>query len=250
MKKNGLLVVIALNLLALAALAFVYPQPMLSPGPLLASHTSLNTDCFACHAPGRGIAAQRCIACHALADIGLRTTTGTGIIRARLRPPFHQSLVAQNCSACHSDHAGEKVSQANQKAFSHALLQPVARERCDNCHQGPVDTIHRQISGNCQQCHLSTGWKPASFAHDRFFALDSDHAAACVTCHADNDYKRYTCYGCHEHQPEKMRAKHLREGIRNIDNCVACHHSARKGHGEGRREEHEAEGSHKDRQKD
>ena len=65
MKKNGLLVVIALNLLALAALAFVYPQPMLSPGPLLASHTSLNTDCFACHAPGRGIAAQRCIACHA-----------------------------------------------------------------------------------------------------------------------------------------------------------------------------------------
>ena len=55
MKKPPiLLIVIALNLLVLVALAFVYPHLMVSPGPLVKGHAELATDCFACHAAWRG----------------------------------------------------------------------------------------------------------------------------------------------------------------------------------------------------
>ena len=54
-----LLIVIAANLVVLVALAFVYPHLMVSPGPLTRGHAELATDCFACHAPWRGAAAQR-----------------------------------------------------------------------------------------------------------------------------------------------------------------------------------------------
>jgi len=47
-----------------------------------------------------------------------------------------------------------------------------------------------------------------------------------VTCHTGNDFKRYTCYGCHEHTPANVRAEHEKEGIRDFENCVECHRSA------------------------
>ncbi|WP_155942417.1 hypothetical protein [Rhodomicrobium vannielii] len=62
-----------------------------------------------------------------------------------------------------------------------------------------------------------------------FAERHGNHNPACVTCHAKNDYKRYTCYGCHEHRPDDMRAKHLHEGIRDFENCVRCHRSGREG---------------------
>jgi hypothetical protein len=43
-----------------------------------------------------------------------------------------------------------------------------------------------------------------------------------------NDYKKYTCYGCHEHTPANIRREHVEEGIRNFDNCVECHRSGDK----------------------
>jgi hypothetical protein len=45
---------------------------------------------------------------------------------------------------------------------------------------------------------------------------------------------RYTCFGCHQHQPDQIRASHAEEGIRNIENCVACHRSGSGEGGEGR----------------
>lgn len=56
--------------------------------------------------------------------------------------------------------------------------------------------------------------------------FDGDHDVTCVTCHTKNDYTRYTCYGCHEHQPDRIRQKHVEEGIATFTNCVACHRSA------------------------
>ena len=79
MKGRWLWAVIVVNLLVLLALAFVYPHLMVSPGALMAEHAALNTDCFACHAPLRGVSEQRCMACHAPVDIGLRTSKGVAI---------------------------------------------------------------------------------------------------------------------------------------------------------------------------
>ena len=79
MKSRWIWIVIAANLVVLVALVFVFPHLMVSPGPLIKGHAALATDCFACHAPLRGASTERCVACHALPDIGLRTTQGVPI---------------------------------------------------------------------------------------------------------------------------------------------------------------------------
>lgn len=57
--------------------------------------------------------------------------------------------------------------------------------------------------------------------------FDRHHRTTCDTCHRNGDYSRYTCYGCHEHSPANVRAEHLKEGIRNFENCVECHRDPR-----------------------
>jgi len=225
-KRGWLIALISANLLVLIVLALIYPHLMVSPGALLPGHAELATDCFACHVPLRGAASELCVKCHALPDIGLRTTKGVPLPQRSVKTSFHQDLIEQDCMACHSDHQAPKLSQPSRKPFSHSLLRTATRDQCASCHKVPTDNLHRQIKGNCKQCHSQDRWKPATFDHDRLFVLDGDHDTKCVTCHASDDYSRYTCYGCHEHRPEKVRAEHLEEGIRDFENCVECHRSA------------------------
>jgi hypothetical protein len=233
MKRSWVLLIIAVNLAVLITLAFAYPHLMVSPGPLIPAHANLTTNCFACHAPLRGAEPARCIACHALADIGLRTTKGQPVSPTPTKFPFHQALTSQSCLSCHSDHSASGFSAVKQAKFSHALLNPAMSANCSSCHTAPNNAIHQDLKGTCSQCHSQERWKPATFDHAKFFVLDGDHNAACTTCHVNNDFSRYTCFGCHEHQPDGIRAKHLDEGIRNFENCVSCHRSAHGEAGEG-----------------
>ncbi len=231
MKRPGILALVATVLVAVLGLALAYPQWMVSPGPLMKAHAPLESDCFACHAPWRGADASRCIACHALPDIGLRTTQGAPIApragsSAARKTAFHQQLTEQDCMACHSDHPGPTLTRRGRTGFSHELLRPAVRERCETCHAAPDNRLHRQIDANCGRCHQVTGWTPASFDHARHFLLDGDHDTRCTTCHTGGDYSRYTCYGCHEHQPDKVRREHLEEGITDFEHCATCHRSA------------------------
>ena len=214
--------VLAINLIVLTVVVFVFPNLTVSPGKLIPGHQQLESNCFACHAPLQGASAERCINCHKPADIGVLNTKGKPIVKPLSKTPFHQKLQSQDCMACHSDHAGVKRYR-QQGHFKHALLQTATREQCQTCHQAPKDSLHKQISGNCTQCHSQEQWTPATFDHDRFFELDRDHNTECVTCHVRNDYSRFTCYGCHEHTPENIRREHIEEGIRKFDNCVECH---------------------------
>jgi hypothetical protein len=235
MTRRWIWALITVNLLALIALIFMYPHLMVSPGAVIAEHAEIATDCFACHAPLRGASAARCISCHALPDIGVRTTKGVTIVSKAnqgKKVSFHQELVEQNCMACHSDHAGPKLTQKVRKPFSHSLLRTAVREQCQTCHKVPDNALHRKVSGSCTQCHSQNAWKPATFDHDKSFVLDGDHNVACNTCHVNNDYQQYTCYGCHEHTVQNVLREHRDEGIRNLDNCVRCHKSA-NGEGEG-----------------
>ena len=236
MKGRWLWIWISANLAVLVALVFVYPHLMVAPGALAAGHAELTTDCFACHTPLRGAKAERCLACHRLPDIGLRTTKGAAIVSAKpVKLSFHQALNDQNRMACHSDHAGPKLTQRSRKPFSHAMLLAASQDQCEACHAAPSSDFHQALRTGCGSCHKADAWKPATFDHATFFPLDKDHKATCVTCHAGNSYKQYTCYGCHEHTPAKMMAKHREEGVvESLDNCVRCHRSA-SGDGEGDR---------------
>ena len=223
--SRWLKIILALNLLALAVLTFAYPHWMVGPGKLIPGHRALDTDCFACHAPFTGAASSKCMACHKTADIGRLNTKGVPLTKPLTSTPFHQALRVQDCMACHSDHAGVKRYRV-KGSFDHSVLKADTGRQCQACHRAPGDALHKQISGNCGQCHSQTAWTPATFAHDKLFVLDGDHNARCLTCHVGNDYSRYTCYGCHEHTPANIRRKHVEEGIRKFDNCVECHRSA------------------------
>ena len=128
------------------------------------------------------------------------------------------------------------------------MLRVQTRVNCESCHAAPGNDLHRQLSVGCAQCHKTEAWKPATFDHGKFFVLDKDHNASCTTCHAADNYRQYTCFGCHEHTPANVRSKHLEEGIRDFENCVKCHRSAqgeqegggsREGGGDRRRREHD-----------
>lgn len=224
--KRSLWIAVSLILGAIIYLSFVRPHQMVSPGDLIPAHSALQGDCFACHAPLRGASAERCITCHVVADIGLRTTKGTAIPQSATRPAFHQALTEPNCMACHSDHPRPRLTKARAVIFDHALLKSDTRLHCQSCHMAPRDDLHRGQNLPCATCHQPSRWKPATFVHERYFQLDRNHNIACTTCHLGGNYKRYTCYGCHEHQPAQIIAEHREEGISNIENCVRCHRSA------------------------
>ncbi len=233
MKRAWVWVIIIANLLALIALVFVYPHLMISPGSLTPAHATLVENCSSCHAPFRGAAVDKCNSCHAIADIGVRTTTGAVIADSKTRPAFHQALKTQACLSCHTEHAGANLN-ARQPSFSHALLNDTMRNQCGSCHVPPADELHADGTANCATCHNQDGWKPATFDHARFFPLIGPHKATCTTCHANSNFSTYTCFSCHEHEPGRVRAEHLEEGIRNIENCVECHRNGESdGEGEG-----------------
>ncbi|MEI8102742.1 MAG: cytochrome c3 family protein, partial [Chlorobium sp.] len=107
---------------------------------------------------------------------------------------------------------------------NHKSLGTSGGKSCISCHKDdePGDSLHRQSQAGCGTCHSSSRWKPASFDHSRYFRLDRDHKVSCTTCHTDsNNYKKYTCYNCHEHSEARMAHKHRR--ISNYQNCVRCH---------------------------
>ena len=229
--------ILTCNLAVLTVLVFVYPNLMVGPGHLIPGHKALEADCFACHATLRGASSEKYASCHKPADIGIRTSLGAALAKP-VKTAFHQELISQDCVGCHSDHAGVKRF-ARQRQFDHSLLKQSTRQECQTCHKVPTDSLHKQVTGNCLQCHTQNKWTPANFDHNKYFVLDKDHNASCATCHARNDYSRATCYGCHEHTPDNIRRKHIEEGISKFDNCVECHRSANKhdikGGGEGSR---------------
>jgi hypothetical protein len=239
--SRTLKIILAVNLMVLAVLTFAYANLMVGPGKLIAGHKQLETDCFACHTSFLGASSGKCISCHKPADIGRLSTTGKPVAKPLTSTPFHQELNSENCVACHSDHAGVRRYKLTGN-FNHALLKKETSDKCQACHKSPTDALHQQITGNCAQCHTQKKWTPATFDHDQYFLLDRDHNASCVTCHVRNDYRRFTCYGCHEHTPANIRREHMEEGIRQFDNCVECHRSAdehdiRGQGGEGRRKD-------------
>jgi hypothetical protein len=168
---------------------------------------------------------RRCVGCH---DGG------------RPADELHRQ-VGDDCAACHS------TTEWKPATFDHQQFG--VRRACTTCHEQkrPTDALHRQAGEDCGACHTTSAWTPASFEHDEYFVLDQDHQTGCTICHTQpGSYKDYTCYGCHEHTPAGMTAKHSEERVTNLGDCVRCHRSAAKHQGEegGRRkqrreEEHE-----------
>ena len=191
------------------------PDIALNPGTLIKGHEKVEGDCFQCHTPLLGPSEAKCIACHKIETIGAKKPD---------RTRFHQGLAEKNCAGCHTDHIGKDAAKATH-GFNHGLLGEGWPTNCHDCHAKPKDGMHKSIIGKCQPCHQPEKWRPATFAHERYFEFDRDHPADCASCHLNERYDSYTCYACHEHSEANVREEHLEEGIRDFKNCTECHRS-------------------------
>ncbi len=218
---------IVIILIVAVLLIYLFPRQAINPGDLSKGHQHLENDCMKCHTFLVGTTGEKCIACHKPADIGKFLTSGEKIEAkpGKSRTAFHQLFTKDSCLSCHTDHSGRDVTNT-VRAFSHSLLQGEDLNQCRSCHQAPADNLHRKNNQECSRCHTVERWLPGTLDHARYFRFDKHHGPDCLTCHQNNNYSEYTCYGCHEHSPWKIREEHLEEGISNYQNCAPCHPSA------------------------
>lgn len=248
--------------IAIIGLVFVYPHSMISPGNLYEAHSELKNDCFACHKIGAGTPNESCISCHKISEISKNNSNlkfhekienQSCITCHSEHKGLHYKLALNNfdhillpekdrnsCVSCHTQPKNDLHNQvANScvschfttswseiSTFNHDLINVKSRNNCISCHQSPKDNLHTISSTNCLSCHSLNKWKPSTFNHDNYFRLDNDHNVSCNSCHKTNDYKTYTCFGCHEHSMNNIREEHEEEGIANFTNCIKCHKSA------------------------
>src|SRR3546814_5013174 len=142
--KRSLWIGISLILAAIICLSCLRPHEIVSPGNLIPGHSTLQNNCFACHAPFQGASAERCTSCHVVADIGLRTTQGVEIRQSKRRPAFHQALTEPDCMARHSDHPRPRLTNASTVRFDHALLTHNETPPCEPSHLTPRDALRRR----------------------------------------------------------------------------------------------------------
>lgn len=194
---------------------------VLNKNKVLFHQSFLNQDCIACHTDHKGINPKLSLGKfeHSL----LTKPILNNCINCHKTPKneLHKQLTT-DCKGCHNTNDWKA-----SKTFNHELITGLNKNNCTSCHQSPKDAFHQSVKTNCSECHTTKKWLPSSFNHSSFFVLDKNHSPnKCSTCHVGNDFKKYTCYGCHEHSEATIRSEHLEEGIRNFQDCVLCHKSA------------------------
>jgi hypothetical protein len=185
-------------------------------------------ECSTCHTSDlANMDASMCIDCHRTHD-----------------EPFMQAHLTQFGSNCVDCHDGvDRLSNFDHNRFF-PLEGKHAQIECQACHGAPPDPvryvgtpstcvschaepeIHAGVFGlECQDCHSSEAWSPAML---QIHSFPLDHGGQgtieCQVCHPTT-YVEYTCYGCHEHDPQEMLSKHQEEGIsaEELPDCTRCH---------------------------
>lgn len=222
-------IIVTSSIALFIGLLLIYFSPYLAinPGVLAKGHASLKNDCLKCHSLTTGIQTTKCTGCHLLNKMGGKNSTnekGRSIL-------IHTAIGKTDCITCHKEHQGTSVEIA-RSMFAHELLDAAIINNCLKCHisDKPKNQLHMENLLLCNSCHSTKSWKPSFFRnHEKYFVFDKDHQSICVSCHYQkNDFKKYTCFNCHEHNRLKIITEHLEEGIREIDNCAKCHRSSNK----------------------
>jgi hypothetical protein len=169
---------------------------------------------------------QTCIDCHNLHNPAFMSD--------------HQQQFGAECIGCHDgvdrlsnfDHANffpldGKHALANcEDCHANKLFRGTAAE-CWQCHKEP--DIHAGMFGlKCNYCHGSDAWSPANLQQHNFplnhGLTDQSAQLQCDACHGTN-YIDYTCYNCHDHQPNEIAQSHQAVGIsaQDLPACAKCH---------------------------
>jgi hypothetical protein len=202
--------------------------------PLTGAHASVA--CVQCHANGRFAGTPRdCASCH-LADF--QKTTNPNHVAAGF---------PQDCSICHStttwlgakfDHAktqfpltGAHVQLDCTRCHASGTYSGLSTA-CVSCHLNNYNSTtnpdHKAAAfpQECQVCHSTTAWTPASFDHSRTaFPLTGAHTSTpCASCHIGGRYAGTPtdCYSCHKTEYTTVtNPNHVAAGFPT--NCAQCH---------------------------
>lgn len=150
---------------------------------------------------------DHCGKCHSTDTWGLAGLAGGHFDHHRTGFPLTGKHRTVACASCHIGGVFAGTSQS-----------------CVSCHAEPVS--HKGRYGtNCVHCHNTAGWAGATFKHT--FPIDHRGAmkkGGCASCHKDSaDFRAYTCYGCHEHEPKRMARRHERLKVADLNKCADCH---------------------------
>jgi hypothetical protein len=180
--------------------------------------------CDTCHQAGwDDFNVDTCILCHAGNE-----------------PDFvdqHRAQLGDNCVDCHDgidrmmifDHGelfpldGRHGEVECQACHLNQVYQDTPQE-CADCHLEPQ--IHAGFFGlKCEYCHITDSWYPGQLRSHQFPINHGNQLEAdCELCHSAI-YQEYTCFECHDHQPEAIRKDHLEVGVAadELYECVLCH---------------------------
>jgi hypothetical protein len=213
-----------------------------SPGELSQAHQQLEgiQHCGQCHEVGSEISGKKCLTCHTEIGTGLETQRG-----------FHFTVSSKKCIACHKEHLGRDAQTVlfDKGTFDHTMTGfertgKHATIRCEDCHarknfKSPeVLTMvaranratylglnsacischndrHRGTVGvECQSCHTSSAWSPASrFDHTKTeFRLAGKHASV-------------QCSKCHKRSSQSDKDRLFNLATEDYQDCTPCHSS-------------------------
>ncbi|MCX6204904.1 MAG: hypothetical protein NTZ19_01460 [Bacteroidetes bacterium] len=195
MKKVSIIAIIVFCI----SLSYFFPHAMLNPGELVQGHQELNKKCLSCHTAFSGISNEKCISCHKLSEVDKVFLKGMDSSSNKAKIMFHQQLLNQECSSCHTDHKGIKPGMLISR-FKHELLSVNILTNCSSCHSKPVDTLHKLLSVNCGSCHNSSSWKlKGNFNHEMIQGVDKINCTACHNKPTDTYHQLLTtgCNKCH-----------------------------------------------------
>jgi hypothetical protein len=210
--------------------------------PLIGAHAAV--DCESCHkgaATGQfqGLSTE-CYSCH-LKDY-----------KAAVNPNHVTAGFSTKCEACHGtntwldakfDHASVGFPLTNAHADPPRVCLDchvnnnynLTSTACATCHlkdfQAATNPNHAAggFSQNCQQCHTTIAWQPATFNHNAVgFPLTNAHAdppRVCLDCHINNNYNLSTtaCVSCHlkDYNTATAPVNHVQLGFPTA--CESCH---------------------------
>ena len=210
-------------------------RSMVSPGPVIADHAEIETQCEKCHeAFDKGAQNPLCLDCHE--EIAADVEAGAGAHgRTFLR-------TRTSCRSCHTDHRGRAfdivaldpavfrhewtdfaltgahLAAACSECHSPKETYRAAPSQCAACHES--DDVHRgELGKDCGVCHQTDRWVGAAFDHSTTdFALRGAHRSArCDACHPSERYADTPegCVDCH-------RVDDAHDGERG-ERCGSCH---------------------------
>ena len=197
------------------------------------AYTTLDPDCFACHAVDYETASldhvengfsTDCEACHNTLAFSAGIAFDHVVVSGGFRLLGIHARIA--CASCHV-----------VPGFESLFPGVTSDQDCIGCHQDDYDTAEPDHVGTgfpttCIQCHNVERWEDAIFTeHDAlyfpiFSGAHRNQWGSCAECHeVPSDFGAFTCLSCHEHERTRMDEKHKEEPgyIYDSAECFDCH---------------------------